>query len=539
MKKLKLNFQTIQADQLSGLSKFDLHYIYQPEALEPIIGASSYQQQITRALKERQSFQGRQEIMDLLLAQYKDTHNCQLTLDNIRKLIQPNCFTVICAHQPCIFGGPLYWIYKILSTIAYCRQLKKEYPDNEFIPIYFSGNEDHDFDEINHLYIFNKKIQWNEIPGKAVGRLTTHNLTQVIHELMEVFKANTFAQQFLEEELHIVQNSSNYASYFRHFTTKLFSNYGLIYFDPDDPLAKEKLIPILLQELSEQFIYSSTKQSSELLLQQGFQLQVNPRELNLFYHHSSGRKRIVKLSAHHFSLVDNTKTWTLDEIQLEVKLHPENFSPNVMLRPIYQEILFPNVAFIGGGAEINYWMQLYSSFAAIHVSFPALIRRHSLWYIDQAMSQKIQKSGILKLDFFKSKNELEAQLLATHENISPVPAKAFQDIEDVLLKIKQLISSLDASTQSSIAAEIQKMIKSKEHIEQKIRKYQKSKFDTELQVIYKIKDQLFPEGIPQERHFNFLAYYFQFGELYFDVLLERLEMHATEMLIAEEQEAQD
>ncbi|MBK8955546.1 MAG: bacillithiol biosynthesis cysteine-adding enzyme BshC [Saprospiraceae bacterium] len=534
MNNLKLSFQEILPGQTSGLSKFDLSYLTQREIWLPLTDSISDTEQLERAIRERKNFKSREKLVEILRNQYRDFTCSEPTQKNIEALLHSNCFTVVCAHQPSLLGGPLYWVYKIISTIATCKRLNNQYPQYNFVPVYFAGNEDHDFEEINHLHIFSKKIVWNEQYGSAVGRLPVHNLITVFNEIKEIFKANAFAREFMDRQIQLAENADSYSTYFKSFVEMLFGKYGLIYFHPDDAQAKTLWTEVLLKELREEFIYNTCKKSCEDILKNGYSLQVHPREINLFYHHPTGRKRIVKIDSNHFELVDADLKWDAESIYNEAQQHPEHFSPNVMLRPVYQELLFPNVAFIGGAAEINYWLQLYSAFQALKIPFPALIRRHSLWYIDVSISAKISKSGFENSDFFKSKNALESILLNRHQEESPVQETLFAHIEEQLSQLKNQIKDLDAPTQASITAEAQKISKSLEHIGQKIRKHQKSKLDHEIQLISKIKDSLFPEDKPQERHFNFLPYYFQWGENYFDALLERFAVKPTEFMIAEE-----
>lgn len=519
-----------------GFNPFDLAYWQNPHVFRSLISNPPELNNFSEQIKRRQDFQFRPEIAAILLEQYASIELNDCVKTNIERLKSSNAFTVICAHQPCLMGGPLYWIYKIASTIKICQSLEIQFPNNHFIPVYYCGSEDHDFEEINHIQIFNQKIEWKTSQGHAVGKLGVHEITSFFETLLKMFSNSEPAKLFLNKNMHWINQTGNYVDYYRHFVNALFGSYGLLFFNPDDRSAKRLFSPIIKKELLEQFIYTNALKCIPAIESLGFQLQVNPRELNLFYHHPQGRKRMV-LESGTYKLIDAANQWTQVEIIHELELYPERFSPNVLLRPIFQEFLFPNLAFVGGGGEIAYWLELKACFDYVNIPYPLIFRRYSAIYFESGVMQKIAKTSFSELDFLDSITQLEARFV-NHQNtahvLQPDDLKAINILLD---KIKIDSMQLDQSTRTSIEAEIHKIIKSLEHIENKHLKAIKNKLEQELLQLRKIKDNLFPNQSLQERFQNFLPYYFKFGPAYIDYLVQLYEPGLNKLYLIQESNA--
>jgi len=520
-----------------GFSQFDLDYWLMPDRFISLTGASTPLDQLDRRLaNDAADAPKRPKLVECLARQYVAIGSSETVRHNIQLLSRPNAYTVICAHQPCLFGGPGYWIYKIATTIALCRQLNAKYPSLHFIPVYFCGLEDHDFEEINHLHVFKKRLEWQQNEGTAVGRLETDGLLAVLDSLGELFRDDAAATRFISDQRELISQSDRYGAYYLKFTDYLFGEHGLIPFNPDDPNCKEVLRPILRREISEGIIASSSKLGTGTLQSLGYEPQVNPRDLNLFYHHPSGRKRLIRLAEHHFALADGSQDWTVSELLEEVDAAPGQFSPNVLMRPIYQELLFPNVAFVGGGAEIHYFLQLSGTFRELGIPFPAIFRRNSAFHADQRLVQKMARTGFPPAEFLAPQHELEQLYIDKRANEQPISENAFAKLRSALEDISVASGKFDASTQTSVQAELHKMEKMISHIEQRQMKFIKSQHEINLQNLRNIREHLFPEGALQERSANFLPQYFRIGKNFIDELIACFEGTPPQLHLLEERE---
>lgn len=516
-----------------GFNLFDLAYWQNSHIFSSLITNQPELNNFSAQINNRQDFQFRTEISTILSDQYASIELNECIKTNIDRLKLSNTFTVICAHQPCLMGGPLYWIYKIASTIKLCKSLEIQFPNNHFVPLYYCGSEDHDFEEINHIQIFNQKIEWKTVHGKAVGKLGVQEITGFIENLLKMFSNSESASLFLQKNMQWINQSDNYVNYYRHFVNELFGSYGLLFFDPDNKSAKRLFLPIIKRELLEQFTYTNALKSVSVLESLGYQPQVNPRELNLFYHHPEGRKRMI-IESGTYKLIDAVNQWSQEEIINELESNPERFSPNVLLRPLYQEFLFPNLAFIGGGGEIAYWLELKACFDAANIPYPLIFRRYSAVYFESGIRQKIAKTSFSELDFLESISQLETRFVNNQNTAHVLQPEDFKAINLLLEKIKIDSIQLDQSTRTSIEVEIHKIIKSLEHIENKHLKAIKNKLEQELIQLRKIKDNLFPNQTLQERYQNFLPYYVKYGPAYIDYLVQIYEPGLNKLYLVQE-----
>ncbi|MEO6189227.1 MAG: bacillithiol biosynthesis cysteine-adding enzyme BshC, partial [Saprospiraceae bacterium] len=362
--------------EIAELKPLELQYWNNPNDFDRLISLTPELDNVPQMIELKKSqFHNRNEICDILLNQYQDIGDDNI-LHQINLIKQDHTFTIICAHQALLLGGSLYWWYKIIHTIRLSIDLKKTYPEYEFIPIYYAGNEDHDFIEINHLNLFSKEYSWTNHQEGACGRMNPSEIAKVIDEIALVFQNNKFATTELNLFKELLVQSNQYDDFFRKFVHHLFGKYGLVYFNPDDKQAKLLLSPYIASELVDHSIVKTSKESLRVLQEMSFQSQAHIRDINLFYLIDNYRVGIYYEDSKYHTK-DFKYNWDQINILQELKEFPERFSPNVVFRPIYQESLFPNLIFVGGGAEVAYWLQLKSAFQNWNIPYPILWRRFS------------------------------------------------------------------------------------------------------------------------------------------------------------------
>ena len=184
-----------------------------------------------------------------------------------------------------------------------------------------------------------------------------------------------------------------------HLVNSLFGADGLVVAGMNDPDLKRGFIPILIEELVQQRSHELVGATSSQLNEVGFKTQATPRKINLFYLRDQIRERIV-FDEGIYKVLNTDYKFNETELIAEVNQHPEHFSPNVVMRPLYQEKTFPNLAYIGGGGELAYWLERKSQFDHFKINYPMLIRRNSVLWLDQGMSKKIDKLNLNITDIF-------------------------------------------------------------------------------------------------------------------------------------------
>jgi bacillithiol biosynthesis cysteine-adding enzyme BshC len=431
-----------------------------------------------------------------LQLQYKALRRNALVDESIASLRDENTFTVTTGHQLCLFGGPAYFIYKIVSTISAARIYSQKYPDKNFVPVFWMASEDHDFEEVNHLYLFGKKMEWQRDAKGAVGRLSTAGLDALLEEI-KVLTGDS-------ELLTILRNAAkekNLADFTRHFLHHLFGNQGLVVIDADDAALKKSFTAVIAREFKEK-IGKVEVEKANAVLQEKYKLQVHPREINFFYLDENIRERFTE---------NDGRNW--EQLLLE---SPEKFSPNVIYRPLYQEYILPNVAYVGGPNELAYWFQLKGVFAAHHIAFPQLLLRDSFLVINSNQRKVMSSLNLCLEDLFLSAEQLKVQYMQGKSEIQDSPY--FQEMERLFAQIKSAAIKVDGSLEGAVEAEKTKAFKQLEALMGRIKKAEKLRHEIALNKIDKLKAQLFPEGVFQERRVNFLEFYAKYGNAYFEAL---------------------
>ncbi len=461
----------------------------------------------------------RATLVSVLQKQYATVETSALTNQNIAALANSNTFTVTTGHQLNLFSGPLYFLYKIISTINLTTELKSKYPDSNFVPIYWMATEDHDFEEINYFNFKGKKFRWNKESTGPVGRLSTEGLADFLEvyalELGSSTNANTLKKLFEDSYL----NHDNLADATRFLANALFSAYGLVILDADDQDLKRNFIPFVKEELLHQSSHKLVLETAEKL--KDYTIQVNPREINLFYIEDNLRERIIFENGTY--KVNHTKIeFSESEILSLLENHPEKFSPNVIMRPLYQEVILPNLCYIGGGGEIAYWLELKSFFAAAKITFPMLLLRNSVLLATEKQAKKADKLNLSWKDLFSKQADL-VNTKTTEFSDFPIDLTHLKEqLQKQFIALYEVANKTDESFIGAVKAREVKQIKGLENLEKRLLKAQKRKLSDILQRITDLQNELFPNQSLQERQTNFSEFYLENGDNIIPTLIKQL-----------------
>ena len=498
-------------------------YLDQVPKLQPFYNRFPTLENFSEQIREKElnyNQDNRAILVNVLLKQYSNIEPSDLTSKNINLLAKNSTFTITTGHQLNLFTGPLYFLYKIISTINLCKQLKTEYPKNDFVPIYWMATEDHDFDEINYFNFQSIKIRWaKQNPSGPVGRFPTDDL-KIVYEVIEkklgssenaIYLKKLFSKAYL--------NNHNLADATRCLANELFKNEGLVIIDADNASLKKIFTPYIRNELIDQQAFKQVNQTISQL--KGYDIQVNPREINLFYILDNLRERIV--FENDVYKINNTQIqFTETQILDELKNHPERFSPNVILRPLYQEVILPNLCYIGGGGEIAYWLQLQATFNIYQVAFPILLLRNSVLILDKKQSSKADKLALSYKDLFADQNQLLKNKTIAKSSITINLEAQKATLKKQFEYLYQIALATDKSFIGAVKAQETKQIKGLENLERRLLKAQKRVLKDYLDRIVDLQNQLFPNQSLQERQLNFSELYLDHGDLLIKKLLATL-----------------
>jgi bacillithiol biosynthesis cysteine-adding enzyme BshC len=452
--------------------------------------------------------------------QYASVETSALTNQNIQSLANPNTFTVTTGHQLNLFSGPLYFLYKIISTINLSTALKAKYPTYHFVPIYWMATEDHDFEEINYFNFNGKKFRWNRESSGPVGKLSTEGLSELFeiyaHEIGSGSNANEIKKMFQEAYL----KHDNLTDATRHLANALFGEYGLVILDADNSKLKEAFIPFAKEEILKQTSFNTVTKTTEKLKE--YTIQVNPREINLFYLEDNLRERLIFEDEKY--KVNNTKIeFSEKEILTLLENHPEKFSPNVIMRPLYQEIILPNLCYIGGGGEIAYWLELKSFFEAVNITFPILLLRNSALLATEKQVKKADKLELNWNDLFLKQATLVNAKTRELSEFSIDLTEQKEQLQKQFSALFEITKKTDKSFAGAVKAQEAKQIKGLEKLEKRLLKAQKRKLSDVLERITDLQNDLFPNQSLQERQNNFSEFYLENGKNLIPVLIQKLD----------------
>lgn len=493
-------------------SKLLIDYVNEDKKLNPFVNHFSALSNFKKQITEKKNHTIDRGVLVKVLKE--QNFNFPLSVasnSNINLLQSEDTFTVTTGHQLCLLTGPLYFIYKIVSTINIAEQLKEKYPQNNFVPIFWMATEDHDFQEINHINLFGKKIVWDSKQTGAVGRMSLDGFESVFMELKEVLGETENAKKLVSLFENAYLKHKNLADATRFLVNELFGKFGLVIIDGDDKKLKQQFVPIIKKDVLQNGFVTAIKQNSKSLAKD-YKVQAFVRDIN-FFKLTNGNRELIK-----------------EEIaQKEIAENPENFSPNVLLRPLYQETILPNIAYVGGGAEVAYWMQLKTAFKQENIPFPILILRNSAMLINDKQKQKIESLGFEINDLFSAIDDLKKQYVLSNSKQDITLDIEKCELEELYNKL--LLKTNDKGLQDSFNASHQKQLKSFEKFEQKLIRLEKKKHENALNTISKIKQQLFPENCLQERFDNFIPFYLKDGENFIEMLKDNLDPLDTNFVV--------
>lgn len=440
----------------------------------------------------------RDTLVHVLQAQYAGIDLGKIASQQILSLGDEKTFTVTTGHQLNLLTGPLYFIYKIVSTINLAKKLKEAYPSYHFVPVYWMATEDHDFEEINYFKLEGKKYQWKSDQKGPVGDFVWD---ACFREFLK--EVSAFVPEFF---LNAYQSSKTLSEAVRKYVHHLFREKGLLVVDGKDPELKKVLTPVMKADLLTNEPYRLATAQTQQLDDLGYKSQIYPREINLFYMGKGLRERIEKVG-NIYKVLNTELQFTQEGMLEELESHPERFSPNVVLRPIYQELILPNLAYLGGPAEVAYWLQLKSMFDHFQVSFPAVMPRNFAVILDQRVDRKISQLGMGDADLFESVLDWKRKFVEQQASVDFQLENEKAQLSFLFQNKGNEAAALEKSLQNAFEAGKVRALKILEQLSDKIRKAEERRLEIQIKRRMDIQSFLYPGGSPQERTENMMRFF--------------------------------
>ena len=528
-----MQFSSIHRKEIPFFTAHQVSFCYTPEQYSPFINRpfelESFEAQIEEK-KKSYSSETRNTLVTALRNQYSSIERVAAVEKNIDLLSLENTFTVTTGHQLVNFTGTFYFILKILNAVKLAEELKKAHPNQNFVPIYWMATEDHDYEEIKNVHLFGKTFTWETEQEGPVGRFNPSEFQLVIDSIKTLYSNHPESEI---QALLTLPLEGNYTSYFRTLVHKMFADFGLVIIDGDDKDLKGLFAPYMQHEVQEQLAFTAMQATNRELEEKGVKIQVNPREINLFYIGQGKRERLI--AEGNQVIVPEKGLLSIEEVTADIAANPMNYSPNVVLRPLFEEIILPNLCYIGGSGEINYWLQLKAVFHSFAVVFPILQTRISALYIDKGTQKKLTQMEMVWTDLLPENHIIHKNFISKNpENqidFNPIDVSAVA----IQKALQETIHSVDPNMSNYAEAEITKLNKQIEQIKEKLFKLNKSKHETALKSLDQMREKLFPGNGLQERKWN-LFHFIANGNYttFLHELKEAMDVFNPDLLIIEE-----
>ncbi len=462
----------------------------------------------------------RQALVDVLAAQYK-TYKVKPP-GNLARLGDGDTFTVVTAHQASLFLGPLYYVYKILSAVALAKQLNERYPEAHTVPVFVLGAEDHDLDEIDHTYVEGQRIHWDARQTGATGAMRLDNMGAALDQVERALGDSYAAQQVMATLRKVYRADRTLGVATAAFVAELFADYGVVVANLNDRRFKQAFAGEIAREILGQESRALVEATQARLHDAGYAAQAYVREINFFYLQDGRRDRIER-DLDGFRIVDTALHFTEVEMRAEIERHPERFSPNVVMRPLLQERCLPNLAYVGGGGELAYWLERRSQFEHFGLPYPVLVRRDSAWWIEAAAARKLDKLGLAPADLLGDTDALLRRYVKQHHERNLDFTSVAAQISALLTDVSERAASVDPTLRQRPLATAAYVDKRLRDLETRLVRTLKHKHEREVGAIRELSQVLVPGGGLQERRESFLPLYVRYGRAFFDVLLEHFD----------------
>lgn len=461
----------------------------------------------------------RQVLCDAVQRQYAAMEMQPRVRESLELLGKPSTLTVTTGHQLCLFGGPLYLPFKILNVVRLATRLSA--PGRAVVPVFWMASEDHDRPEIDHAYINGNRVEWPGAAAGAVGRLALHGIGDVLAQVDVLLGPGTHADELRRVLHHCYRPEHDLATATRLFIDHFFGRFGVLVLDGDDPVLKRLFIPHMREELVNQVALRSVRYADEKM-EERWPAQAHPREINLFHLRPGHRARIEPRDLR-FQVLDGGPLFTLDDMLAELEQHPERFSPNVLLRPLYQETILPNVAYVGGGGELAYWLQLKWLFQGLSTPMPVLLLRTSAAFLAEKDRLRLKELGLPVDALFRPLEELRAAQAREHASFPVSVASEKEEATRFYATLHARALAADPTLGPAAQAMAARALKDLDAMGRKLMRAAKRQQERPLQQLEQVHQHFFPGGGLQERRENFMPWYAREGPAFLDRLLAQLD----------------
>jgi len=480
------------------------------------------------------------DVSEILIRQYSNLNPSNLTRENITKISDKKTLTIVTGQQLGILGGPLYTFYKIITTIKLSRFLSERYNDYNFVPVFWLEADDHDFnevrttkviDEANSLLTIGYKDEIEEDDLKqSVGMINLDSsIIDFFDKLNNSLKTTDFKPSILDRLKNIYKEGTSFKVAFRELLFNYFDEFGLLIFDPQDNEVKKLLKPVFKKEITDFRIHTEQLVQVSATLEELYHAQVKVKPVNLFLRVDEGRYSIEPVD-NEYKLRRKRKSFSQEQLLELLENEPDKFSPNVLLRPICQDYLFPTAFYIAGPSEISYFAQIKPLYELYNIAQPMIYPRSSATILENSIANSLEKHSVSINEIFIDVEDIKKKIINTVEesSVDEMFEGITNQIEATFDQLKEKLLDLDKTIADSSNRYRDKIISTVNELKLKAEKAQQKKYEVTLRQIDRAAVHLFPNSNLQEREINFVYFANKYGEDFLKKIFDELQINKFE-----------
>jgi len=532
-----------------GITPLFVDYLNDFEKLKDYYAADfrdrkSWKKLIDKVLSKQKD---RSTLIRVLTEQNKQHHCGIRTLANIDLLGNENTVAVVTGQQVGICSGPLYTIYKTVTAIKLAEQLSTQFPDYNFVPVFWVEKEDHDFEEINKLNVLNPAGEVQTIEYLFGGKPFERNPGPVGSIVIDSFIDNFFDRlqtQLQESEFKLplftalrgyYRSGATLGAAFVGLMNQVFEDSGLVFLDPGNVELKKILKPVFQKEIAGLSKTSQMVVDTSAGLEEHYHAQIKAKSINLFMLHKGGRY-LIEPRENDYSLKGTRQFFSKEELNSIVENSPELISPNVVLRPICQDAILPTIAYVGGPSEVAYFAQLKPVYEFFDVQMPVVYPRASVTIMEEKVKNILEK---FQVDFTEIWSGIDPLLIRIAEQVSEVKVDVLFDllhrrIHEAVAESRFGIQQIDPTLSGAIDSTLSRIESQLNVLKEKAQSAQQRRQEVSIKQIQKVAANIFPKSNFQEREFNVIYYMNKYGPdfvkwLSGEIIIERFQHQLIEL----------
>jgi len=489
---------------------------------------AAWRDAIARASRQRRQ---RDRLVQLLQAQQQRRGAPPVASATAAVLGDPNSVAVVTGQQAGLFGGPLFTLLKALTALQLAERVRTEH-NVPAVAIFWVDAEDHDWDEVKSCNVMDtenspRAVSLGDLPGAHAGPVArvklNESITAALSELQSTLPPTEFTSALVEDLRRCYEPGTGMADAFARWLERVLGPRGLVVFDASDPAAKPLVADVFTHEIERAGETARlATEAGAALTARGYYAQVTPNEGSLSLFHMNAGREPIRITPDGFQVGDSMEE--KGALLERARTNPAEFSPNVLLRPIVQDTLFPTVCYVAGPSELAYLGQLRRVYESFGVPMPLIQQRATATIVDSNAMRFLSKHDV-RLETLRAQDEaalndlLIAQLPTSVEVAIQVAGDTIEQRMDALAReVPRIDPTLEGATRSTLS----RMQDDLKKLHAKIVHAAKRKDETLRRQFHHARVQAFPAGHPQEREIGFVSFLNKYGPSLVDRLSETL-----------------